>query len=578
MRTITHRLGSTRSFSVLGTALAGAAAFNAVLPIASAQIWGPGNELIYPQDAAIPKSLTDVERKYMEQFPITGQLGRGVTAPPTGPIRTATEHGPTEAIMMSWRGLTSWQTIQGQIARHVTNAGNADVIMVIPSVSFQSQVHSVLQTNGADMSRVKYLVRNTDTIWIRDYGARFIYEGNVRAITDHQYNRPRFADNALPGFVAQTRGHPFYEMGIGTTQLIHGGGNYHLDGIGRGWATQLIVNENPSFTAQQIIGIYQDYQNLDTTITAAFPTSVDSTQHIDMWMQIVDDDRVVISTWPNNPGSIQAQICDTTAAQMQGLGYQVFRTPALSVGGHHYTYTNVVVCNDVVIIPIFTNATVAPHNATAFSVWQQAAPGKTIAQVNCDTLVTSAGVMHCIVKHVPAHLGGENPTAYLRGPRGGEILASGQPYTISWISDDDVAVTSVELRLSTDGGATFPTLIAGNLPRLGTYSWTVPEIDTLRARVRIIARDADNNTGYDQSETNFTIGEPCYANCNESTGTPLLSIDDFICFINEFAAAQSLPHEEQVGHYANCDGSTAPPVLGVDDFICFVNEFAAGCP
>ncbi len=30
--------------------------------------------------------------------------------------------------------------------------------------------------------------------------------------------------------------------------------------------------------------------------------------------------------------------------------------------------------------------------------------------------------------------------------------------------------------------------------------------------------------------------------------------------------------------YANCDGSTIPPILTPNDFQCFLNAFAAGCP
>jgi 6-phosphogluconolactonase (cycloisomerase 2 family) len=70
----------------------------------------------------------------------------------------------------------------------------------------------------------------------------------------------------------------------------------------------------------------------------------------------------------------------------------------------------------------------------------------------------------------------------------------------------------------------------------------------------------------------------CYANCDGSTVSPILNVDDFTCFINEFSAAQSLPPEQQQAHYANCDGSTQVPVLNVDDFTCFINSFAAGCP
>jgi hypothetical protein len=71
---------------------------------------------------------------------------------------------------------------------------------------------------------------------------------------------------------------------------------------------------------------------------------------------------------------------------------------------------------------------------------------------------------------------------------------------------------------------------------------------------------------------------PCYANCDGSTTPPILNVDDFTCFINEYATAQLLPHEQQVSAYANCDGSTIAPALNVDDFTCFINRFAQGCP
>jgi trimeric autotransporter adhesin len=71
--------------------------------------------------------------------------------------------------------------------------------------------------------------------------------------------------------------------------------------------------------------------------------------------------------------------------------------------------------------------------------------------------------------------------------------------------------------------------------------------------------------------------EPCLANCDGSTNSPMLNIDDFTCFINQFAAGAALPHAQQVLHYANCDESTIAPVLNVDDFTCFISNYAAGC-
>ena len=70
---------------------------------------------------------------------------------------------------------------------------------------------------------------------------------------------------------------------------------------------------------------------------------------------------------------------------------------------------------------------------------------------------------------------------------------------------------------------------------------------------------------------------PCYANCDLSTTAPILNINDFQCFLNAFASAQSLPPNQQTASYANCDQSTSQPVLNTNDFQCFLNKFATGC-
>ncbi len=71
--------------------------------------------------------------------------------------------------------------------------------------------------------------------------------------------------------------------------------------------------------------------------------------------------------------------------------------------------------------------------------------------------------------------------------------------------------------------------------------------------------------------TGFWIGlapAVCYANCDGSTSVPVLTANDFQCFLNAFAASQA---------YANCDASTTLPVLTANDFQCFLNSYAAAC-
>ncbi len=60
----------------------------------------------------------------------------------------------------------------------------------------------------------------------------------------------------------------------------------------------------------------------------------------------------------------------------------------------------------------------------------------------------------------------------------------------------------------------------------------------------------------------------CYPNCDGSAATPLLTANDFQCFLNKYASNDP---------YANCDASTASPLLTANDFQCFLNKYAAGC-
>ena len=60
----------------------------------------------------------------------------------------------------------------------------------------------------------------------------------------------------------------------------------------------------------------------------------------------------------------------------------------------------------------------------------------------------------------------------------------------------------------------------------------------------------------------------CYANCDGSMGTPALTVSDFTCFLQRFAAGD---------FYADCDNSATAPALSIADFTCFLQKFAAGC-
>jgi len=98
------------------------------------------------------------------------------------------------------------------------------------------------------------------------------------------------------------------------------------------------------------------------------------------------------------------------------------------------------------------------------------------------------------------------PEVKVTTPNGGEII-SDTTLPIAWTVTSSAGVSTQEIRLSTDGGATFPTVIATNLTgSIRSYSWTIPtNLFTTTARVRVIVTDTANKTISDDSDDNFTI-------------------------------------------------------------------------
>ena len=520
------------------------------------------------ESAPLPRSLTKAEAAQIAREPIVAAPSR---AAPPGAVLTPAEYDPCEGIMIAWEGSSSWLSILAQMARDITTIGNAKVFVMVDTTSERASASASIAAQGADMDKVELIVRRTDSIWIRDYGPRYIYlgvqedgTGGVRAIVDHTYNRPRPNDNNIPSYWSGVRNEPYFLI-----PLVHGGGNYHLesgDNTGVGHATRLISNENPGLSDAQIIQHWRDYQNLETTLYTPYPTSVDSTQHIDMWMIMLGDNKVMISQWVNEPTASWSITSNNAAASFTARGFEVYRAPAVRSGGTHYTFTNAVICNDLVLVPSYTNSTASAHNATALAVWQQALPGKTIRQINCQAIVTSAGVMHCIVMHVPAPPGGDAPTVYLTTQNDGGSYDPGTLQFMEWLSDGDPA--SVDILLSTDGGQTFPTTVAQGLaPQPGSYYWTVPNVATSQGRLRLVVRDADGNTGFDDTDLDFAINgaPPCPADLAEPFGT--LNFFDLSAYLALFNA------QDPAADLAAPFGA-----LNFFDLSAYLASYNAGCP
>lgn len=107
------------------------------------------------------------------------------------------EYEPAAGLCIAWEGSAGWTAILTQIARHVTTTGQARIWCYVDSTSERTSVAATLAAAGCAMGSVQFLVRTTDTIWMRDYGPRYIYEGGCRAIVDHTPT-PRRGPTTMP--------------------------------------------------------------------------------------------------------------------------------------------------------------------------------------------------------------------------------------------------------------------------------------------------------------------------------------------------------------------------------------------
>jgi hypothetical protein len=119
--------------------------------------------------------------------------------------------------------------------------------------------------------------------------------------------------------------------------------------------------------------------------------------------------------------------------------------------------------------------------------------------------------------------------------------AGGSTQTITWsvasTTATPVSCANVKISLSTDGGQTFPTVLAASTPNDGTEALVIPTIPTTTARIKV---EAVGNIFFDICNTNFTISGAVA--CGDPTGLTSSAIGDNVATLNWSPVANALSY------------------------------------
>ena len=346
-------------------------------------------------------------------------------------------------------------------------------IMVTTIVTGETQelaVRNLYGNNGVNLDNCNFMHAPSDSYWTRDYGPWYIIDGNYEVgIVNFVYNRPRPNDNNIPVKTSQFLDVPLYSMTLTTA-----GGNYMTDGYGNASSSDLIWEENPGMTPEEIDEMLYEYCGIENNHVLIDPLA-EYIKHIDCWGKFLGVNKVLIGEVPSFDPRYDAfeYVADYFASHLSGWGmpWEVFRV--YTPGNYPYTpYTNSLILNNKVLVPI----TGSQWDDEALQVYEDAMPGYEVVGVYAGSSGwQNTDALHCrakgiadremlLVRHMP-HFGNvaqqeEFEVAATIIPFSGEALYPDSLLVYYKIDDGDWEFVT----MTSEDDTTFTGLIPGPEP------------------------------------------------------------------------------------------------------------------
>lgn len=318
--------------------------------------------------------------------PLTKSRSFYVTDPPEGVIRNVGEFDQMQGVLVRYPFGIPISLIKEM-------AEDATVITIVANSSEQQTVTTQYENNNVNLDNCEFLIAASDSYWTRDYGPWFVFDGNnVPGIVNFPYNRPRPNDDDIPIKVAEYLNIDLYGM-----DLISTGGNYMCSGKGIGASTDLVWEENPTLSHDEVSGFVNDYLGNALYDVTEDPLG-EYIKHIDCWSKYLSPGKILVGQVPETDWryddfeNVANHFATTTSSY--GKPWEVYRvfTPGTSP---NTPYSNSLILNNKIFVP----QTGSQWDDEAIAAYEVAMPGYEIIGVMYNGW-ENTDALHCRTKGI----------------------------------------------------------------------------------------------------------------------------------------------------------------------------------
>lgn len=335
-------------------------------------------------------------------------------------FRMPAEWAPQERIWLSWphaRG--DWPGkfapipwVFAEMVRAITPTQRVGLLVNSPAI--RAEAMDMLDRAGVNLTQVDFLEVKTNRGWLRDCGPIWVRgaAGGLTALDWKFTGWAKYAnhrlDTRVPEPIAGFTGHPCVAPRYKGRPVVLEGGGIEVDGAGsvlvtEEWLLSDVQVRNPGFTREDYEAIFAQYLGAANTIWLEAGIVGDDTHgHIDDITRFVAPGSVV-TVMERDHTDANYHLLAANRARLARTSLNVTELPMprpVIFEGQRLpaSYANFLICNAVVLVPVFND----PADAVALATLQKCFPTRDVVGIYARDLVWGLGTIHCLTQQQPA--------------------------------------------------------------------------------------------------------------------------------------------------------------------------------